>query len=117
MIDETGAAVSPEETSESTASAETRTHHPVFVDRLPPCNLTCPAGENIQEWLYLTQNRRYEDAWRALTRNNPMPAIHGRVCYHPCENGCNRKRLEDPVSIHAVERYLGDLAIEQGWSI
>ena len=86
------------------------------MDRLPPCNLTCPAGENIQEWLYFTQARRYEEAWRALTRNNPLPAIHGRVCYHPCENGCNRKRLDKPVSIHAVERFLGDLAIEKGWS-
>jgi NADPH-dependent glutamate synthase beta subunit-like oxidoreductase len=98
----------------STAAA--RSQHPVFVDRLPPCNLTCPAGENIQEWLYLTQARRYEEAWRALTRNNPLPAIHGRVCYHPCENGCNRKRLDQPVSIHAVERFLGDLAISKDWT-
>ena len=90
---------------------------PVYVDLLPPCNITCPAGENIQEWMGLVQVGRYEEAWRALVRNNPFPAIHGRVCYHPCENGCNRKRLEQPVSIHAVERFLGDMAVREGWSI
>ncbi|MGD0463872.1 MAG: NAD(P)-binding protein [Tepidisphaeraceae bacterium] len=109
--------VSPEQDSDSSIStAAARSQHPVFVDRLPPCNLTCPAGENIQEWLHFAQARRYEEAWRALTRNNPLPAIHGRVCYHPCENGCNRKRLDKPVSIHAVERFLGDLAISKGWN-
>ena len=63
---------------------------PIYVDHLPPCNQGCPAGENIQEWLGLAQKGRYEDAWRALVKDNPMPAIHGRVCYHPCENACNR---------------------------
>jgi NADPH-dependent glutamate synthase beta subunit-like oxidoreductase len=89
---------------------------PVYVDRLPPCNCACPAGENIQEWLYLAQAERYEDAWRTLVRDNPMPAIHGRVCYHPCEDACNRKQYDQPVSVHAVERFLGDLAISKGWS-
>jgi len=90
---------------------------PIYVDLAPPCNCACPAGENIQEWLYLAQDQRYEEAWRVLTRDNPLPAIHGRVCYHPCENECNRKRLDQPVSIHAVERFLGDMAIERGWMI
>ncbi|GAB31544.1 glutamate synthase [NADPH] small subunit [Acetobacter pasteurianus subsp. pasteurianus LMG 1262 = NBRC 106471] len=58
----------------------------------------------------------YEKAWRALTENNPMPAVHGRACYHPCEGGCNRGSLDDAVSIHAVERFLGDLAVQNGWS-
>ena len=88
---------------------------PLYVDRLPPCNQACPAGENIQEWLQLAQAGRNEEAWRALVKNNPMPAIHGRVCYHPCESACNRKHLDQPVSVHAVERYLGDLAISEGW--
>ncbi len=90
---------------------------PMYVDRLPPCNQACPAGENIQEWLNFAQSGRFEEAWRALVKNNPMPAIHGRVCYHPCESNCNRKELDSPVSIHAVERYLGDLAISEGWKI
>ncbi|MGN6369213.1 MAG: NAD(P)-binding protein [Phycisphaerae bacterium] len=88
---------------------------PIYLDRLPPCNQACPAGENIQEWLQFAAAGKFESAWRALTKNNPMPAIHGRVCYHPCENACNRKHLDQPVSVHAVERFLGDLAIASGW--
>jgi 2-oxoacid:acceptor oxidoreductase delta subunit (pyruvate/2-ketoisovalerate family) len=92
-----------------------RTVRPVYVDRLPPCNNGCPAGENIQAWLYHAEGGDYEAAWRELTRNNPLPAIHGRVCYHPCETACNRRFLDEAVSIHAVERFLGDLAIRKGW--
>jgi formate dehydrogenase beta subunit len=88
---------------------------PVYVDLLPPCNNACPAGENIQEWLRLVKAGQEELAWRQLVMDNPFPAIHGRVCYHPCENGCNRSDLDQAISIHGVERYLGDLAIENGW--
>jgi len=58
---------------------------------------------------------RHEQAWRQLVADNPLPAIHGRVCYHPCETVCNRADLDSAVSIHSVERFLGDLALEQGW--
>ncbi len=92
-----------------------RTKRPVYVTRLAPCNHACPAGEDIQGWLYLAEEGRYEEAWRALVKENPMPAIHGRVCYHPCETACNRAQLDEAVSIHAVERFLGDLAIKNGW--
>ena len=92
-----------------------RTRRPVYVDYLPPCNDACPAGENIQAWLAHAQAGDYEAAWRELVRNNPMPAIHGRVCYHPCEDSCNRIHTDSSVSIHAVERFLGDLALEKGW--
>jgi NADPH-dependent glutamate synthase beta subunit-like oxidoreductase len=92
-----------------------RTSRPVYLDLLPPCNAGCPAGENIQAWLALIQAGQPEQAWRQLTADNPLPAIHGRVCYHPCENVCNRAELDSPVSIHGVERFLGDLALEQGW--
>ncbi len=92
-----------------------RTRRPLYVDFLPPCNDGCPAGENIQAWLAHAQSGDYEAAWRELVRNNPMPAIHGRVCYHPCETACNRIHTDSSVSIHAVERYLGDLALEKGW--
>lgn len=92
-----------------------RTRRPIYADLLPPCNHACPAGENIQGWLDLAQAGKYREAWDLLTRENPMPAIHGRVCYHPCESACNRNALDASVSIHAVERFLGDLAIEQNW--
>lgn len=92
-----------------------RTRRPAFVDFLPPCNDACPAGENIQAWLALAQLGNYEAAWRELVENNPLPSIHGRVCYHPCEDVCNRAFTDSSVSIHAVERFLGDMALEQDW--
>ncbi len=92
-----------------------RTERPVYLDRLPPCNDACPAGENIQAWLFHAEGGDYFDAWKSLVENNPLPAIMGRVCYHPCESSCNRAQLDQPVNIHAVERFLGDEAIRQGW--
>ena len=62
-----------------------RTARPVYLDRLPPCNNQCPAGENIQSWLYLAEEGNYEQAWRKIMEENPFPAIMGRVCYHTCE--------------------------------
>jgi NADPH-dependent glutamate synthase beta subunit-like oxidoreductase len=93
-----------------------RAERPVYVDLMPPCNAACPAGENIQGWLAEVQAGRHERAWRVLVDDNPFAAIHGRVCYHPCETSCNRALLDNAVSIHAVERFLGDLAREHAWS-
>jgi 2-oxoacid:acceptor oxidoreductase delta subunit (pyruvate/2-ketoisovalerate family) len=92
-----------------------RTERPVYIDRLPPCNHACPAGENIQSWLYHAEGGDYEAAWRVLTLDNPLPAIMGRVCYHPCEESCNRGKLDEPVGINSVERFLGDEALKRGW--
>ena len=92
-----------------------RTSRPVYIDRLPPCNSACPAGENIQGWLYHAESGDYEAAWRLLTRDNPMPAVMGRVCYHPCETSCNRASLDSAVGINSVERFLGDEANRRGW--
>ena len=93
-----------------------RTRLPVYLDLLPPCNAGCPAGENIQAWLAQIQAGQAEQAWRQLVADNPLPAIHGRVCYHPCETACNRAQLDSSVSIHAVERFLGDQALQHGWT-
>jgi NADPH-dependent glutamate synthase beta subunit-like oxidoreductase len=98
-------------------SGPVRERRPVYVDLLPPCNVGCPAGEDIQGWLAHATAGRYEEAWRVLTADNPFPAIHGRVCYHPCESVCNRASLDSAVSIHSVERFLGDLAREGGWQV
>ena len=92
-----------------------RARRPVWRNLLPPCNAACPAGENIQAWLDLAQAGHYRQAWEALLRDNPLPAVHGRVCYHPCESGCNRGQADAAVSIHAVERFLGDMALAEGW--
>jgi 2-oxoacid:acceptor oxidoreductase delta subunit (pyruvate/2-ketoisovalerate family) len=92
-----------------------RTERPVYVKRLPPCNASCPAGEDIQGWLFDAETGNYEAAWRHLVRDNPFPAIMGRVCYHACEEACNRARLDAAVGINSVERFLGDEALARGW--
>ena len=92
-----------------------RTERPVYLDRLPPCNAQCPAGEDIQGWLFHAESGHYEAAWRHLTRDNPFPAIMGRVCYHSCEGACNRGKLDSAVGINSVERFLGDEALKHGW--
>jgi NADPH-dependent glutamate synthase beta subunit-like oxidoreductase len=94
-----------------------RTEVPRYVHRLPPCNDGCPAGENCQQWLYHAEEGDYEAAWRQIMQDNPLPAVMGRVCYHPCETACNRGQLDESVGINAVERFLGDEAIRRRWSV
>ena len=74
-----------------------RWQHPAWIDHLPPCNRACPAGENIQAWLAHARDGEFEAAWRTLVADNPLPGIHGRACYHPCETSCNRKDLDEAV--------------------
>ena len=105
----------PDLLQEHAHTGPVRERRPLYVDLLPPCNSGCPAGENIQAWLSHTKAGMHEQAWRALAADNPLPAIHGRVCYHPCESVCNRASLDSAVSIHSVERFLGDLALDRGW--
>lgn len=94
-----------------------RTQRPIYLNLRAPCQQACPADEDIQGWLALAQAGQYERAWRKLVEANPLPGVHGRVCYHPCETGCNRAELDSAVSIHGVERFLGDLAVADGWTI
>jgi 2-oxoacid:acceptor oxidoreductase delta subunit (pyruvate/2-ketoisovalerate family) len=93
-----------------------RVERPVYVDRLPPCNDACPAGENIQQWLYLAEDGSYEAAWRQIMRDNPLPAVMGRACFHPCQTACNRAQVDEAVGINAIERFLGDRALAEGWT-
>ncbi len=93
-----------------------RTERPVYRNSLPPCNDACPAGENIQGWLYEAEAGGYEKAWRQIMADNPFPAIMGRVCYHPCQTACNRAHIDHPVGINSVEQFLGDHALQQGWA-
>ncbi|MDH3742066.1 MAG: NAD(P)-binding protein [Hyphomicrobiales bacterium] len=92
-----------------------RSLRPEYVDRLPPCNNACPAGENIQKWLYHAEAGDYHTAWQVLMEDNPLPGVMGRVCYHPCEDACNRGQLDEAVGIHAIERFLGRTAWENKW--
>ena len=101
-------------TSLANETGSWRDERPSYIDRLPPCNNACPAGENIQGWLYHAEEGDYAAAWQVLMQDNPMPGVMGRVCYHPCETSCNRAKLDQAVSIHAVERFLGDYALQHG---
>jgi NADPH-dependent glutamate synthase beta subunit-like oxidoreductase len=94
-----------------------RTEVPRYVHRMPPCNDGCPAGENCQQWLFHAEGGDYEAAWRQIMEDNPLPAVMGRVCYHPCETACNRTHLDEAVGINAVERFLGDEGIKRGWTV
>jgi NADPH-dependent glutamate synthase beta subunit-like oxidoreductase len=92
-----------------------RSMRPEYVDRLPPCNKACPSGEDIQGWLSLTEEKKYREAWELITRDNPFPAVMGRVCYHSCEGACNRGQLDLPVGINSVERFIGDQGLINNW--
>lgn len=97
---------------------------PTYARKLPPCRSECPSSEDIRG--YLTQvaqaeqcggktDEAFDEAWRILTDKNPLPAVHGRICPHPCEKGCNRQYKEDgAVAINNFERYIGDHGIRRG---
>ncbi|WP_374457187.1 NAD(P)-binding protein [Nocardioides sp.] len=106
-------------TSRANKTGSWRTERAVYTNRMPPCNDSCPAGENVQAWLYEAEEggAGYERAWRRIMDDNPFPAVMGRVCYHPCETACNRGQLDEAVGINSVERFVGDEAIRQGWTI
>jgi NADPH-dependent glutamate synthase beta subunit-like oxidoreductase len=86
---------------------------PVFHVKVPPCQNACPAGNWIQKFIAETGAEKFNDAWQALTLENPFPGICGRVCYHPCEISCNRTELDEATSIHSAERYLADHFFQQ----
>jgi len=96
-----------------------RTERAVYVERVAPCGNACPAGEDVRSWLYDAESggAGYETAWRRIMEVNPFPAVMGRVCYHPCETACNRGDLDESVGINSVERFLGDEAIREGWTV
>jgi formate dehydrogenase beta subunit len=106
----------PPDLSTGRPTGHVRSQRPIYLDLLPPCNNACPAGEDIQTWLAHATAGRFREAWETIVKDNPMPAVHGRVCYHPCETNCNRGQLDTPVSIHAVERFLGDKALAEQWT-
>ncbi|QWF77963.1 NAD(P)-binding protein [Amycolatopsis sp. CA-230715] len=103
--------------SRANKTGDWRTERPVYVDLLPPCNQACPAGQDIQRWLYHAESGDYEPAWRRIMADNPFPAVLGRICFAPCESACNRGQLDEAVGINSVERFLGDEAIERGWTV
>jgi len=104
-------------TSRANRTGSWRTQRPVWTDLQPPCAQACPAAEDVRGWLHDTQDGEYERAWRRLVTANPLPAVMGRVCYHPCQTVCNRGQVDETVGINSVERFLGDLALERRWPL
>ncbi|MGE0875328.1 MAG: NAD(P)-binding protein [Burkholderiales bacterium] len=94
---------------------------PTYVHKTPPCQASCPSGEDIRGWLNIVRGiekppkgtAMQEYAFRRSTDANPFPSMMGRVCPAPCQTGCNRNKVEDYVGINAVEQYIGDYALEQ----
>jgi len=89
---------------------------PHYIDAPSPCHQACPVNGDIAEWIGLARKRDFRAAWDVLARNNPFPAVAGRICHHPCETACNRGGFDAPLAICKLERTVGDLAIEHGWA-
>lgn len=77
-----------------------------------PCTFNCPAEQKVQGYIALIREKRYEDAFRVIQRDNPLPSVCGRVCVHRCEDECTRKQIDEPVSIMALKRFVADWAYE-----
>jgi len=88
-----------------------RTIRPVRKNKLPPCKAACPAGNDIQGYIDLVKQGKFKEGLELVKKTNPMPAVLGRVCFHPCEKNCNRAKFDEAVVIHNVERFLGDYGL------
>lgn len=93
-----------------------RVQKPLHEHRAAPCHNACPAGEDAQAYLAKIAEGRFQEAWEIIVKVNPLPAVTGRVCHHPCEDACNRGQYDDALAIHSAERFLGDEAIKNNWA-
>lgn len=107
--------------STGASAGETSNLRPYFLEKLAPCINACPQGNDIRRVLMtIAQAEKYEkpqheaftEAWNILTEINPLPSVCGRVCPHPCEDGCNRKDKDGALAINNVERFIGDWGIK-----
>src|SRR5271157_2228479 len=87
---------------------------PAYLNKLAPCNESCPAGEDVEAAMVLAGQEDYLGAWEKITEENPLPRVCGRVCFHPCEGACNRKEFDEATSINPLERFVGDQAFQSG---
>ena len=103
-------------TSEGHKTGTWRAALPVYQDQPSPCLGACPVSGRIATWIAQVEAGDLRAAWETLTDNNPFPAIAGRICHHPCETACNRAQHDETVSICALERFVGDTALAEGWA-
>ena len=90
---------------------------PEYIHAPSPCHAACPVDGDIAEWIGRARDTRLSRRLGDLTRHNPFPAVAGRVCHHPCEAACNRAGYDAPLAICALERYVGDRALAEGWRL
>ncbi|HEU4350387.1 MAG TPA: FAD-dependent oxidoreductase [Burkholderiales bacterium] len=88
---------------------------PVYRQAPSPCRVACPVDGRIAEWMQQAKAGDFHAAWITLTDHNPFPAVVGRVCHRPCEAACNRGGYDEPLAVRSLERYIGDLALAEGW--
>src|SRR5690606_21024901 len=89
---------------------------PRHISAPSPCLTACPVNGDIAQWIGRARERDFRGAWEILTRNNPFPAIAGRICHHPCETACNRTSVDGALAICRLERFVGDRALAEGWA-
>jgi len=87
-----------------------RAQRPFYEDKTPPCSAACPVGNDIVAFIQKITQGDFEGAWNLIKEENPFPGICGRVCFHPCESSCNRRDYDEPIAIHALERFVSDVA-------
>jgi len=87
-----------------------RAQRPFYEDKTPPCSAACPVGNDIVAFIQKITQGDFEGAWNLIKEENPFPGICGRVCFHPCESKCNRGEYDEPIAIHALERFVSDFA-------
>ncbi len=97
-------------TTEGNKTGSWRFLRPRFENKTAPCSAGCPAGEDIPQIEMLIAQGEFKEAWETILKENPFPAVCGRVCFHPCEGLCNRGNYDEPVAIHTMERFLADTA-------
>jgi len=90
-----------------------RTQRPFYEDKTPPCNAACPAGNDIVAFIQKITQGDFEGAWNLIKEENPFPGVSGRVCFHPCESKCSRGSYDEPIAIHALERFVADIALQR----
>ena len=88
---------------------------PLYEEKTAPCIKGCPAGERIPLYFALVKEKRYEEAWHIILQDNPLPGVCGRVCYHPCENVCNRQEFDETIAINNMERFVADQNLKNGY--
>lgn len=90
-----------------------RSSTPLHIDKTPPCNFNCPAGENIRGYIDLLKYNKTAEAFELLTAANPLPAVCGRVCFHPCQANCNRHSFDVAIQVRLLEKFIGDWGLEK----